>query len=166
MLNMELCKKYERRYTVARGALFLMVALTVINLAWILIRVNLTWALEYQNIAFVVSAAIPEILSVLGMLAYVLESPLYLQILCGAGVVLLLIAYLLCGLFSKKRSGWLIAAVVLYGFDYVVRLYLFAMDMYVPTDLLTIIIRIVVPTVIMVLLIRGVIAKKKLKQMI
>lgn len=162
---MEFRKRCERRYSMARWALLLMVVMTVTNLGWILLKVNLTRAVEHENIAFVVVAAIPEILSVLGILNYIMASPVYLQILCRAGVVLLLVAYLLCWLFSKRRPGWLTAATVLFGFDYVVRLYLFVMDMFVPTDLLTIIIRIVVPTVILVLLILGVVARKKLSRM-
>lgn len=150
-------KTYTRWYTAARLALMAVALLSVANCVWVLVD---------KSFDFVATAAIPEILMMIEIALYADGAPLYLQLLFGAAVVALLVFYLLCGLLGKKRGGWMKAGCVFYIADYVFRLYLFVMDTYETArgnDLLMIVVRLLIPTALLVVIIMGLVAKKKLK---
>lgn len=153
---MEFQKTYEKRVTVARWALLLTALLSAINLAWIVYD---------GTFAFIATAAIPELLAHIEIILYLQSAPLFWQILCVGAIVVLLLLYTLCGLISKQRRGWLITGSILFFVDYVVRLYFLYADLLGGRDDLgLILIRILIPTVVLVALILGVIAYGKLKK--
>ena len=97
-----------RRYKRARGSLLGMMLLTVINT--VLAAVG---SLTY----FVFSDYLAYSLALSGRLYYE-DSGLTLYIVMGCVfAALVLLPYLLCWIFSKKRRGWLIAALVLFSID-------------------------------------------------
>ena len=113
---------YESKYNTARMNLLLVLAFTAINIILVL-------AGSYTYFLF--SASIPYFLVDVGMLmcgkyppeAYVGElagmeflPPAFLVILTILAV-LILAAYVLCWVFSKKKVGWLMAALILFVID-------------------------------------------------
>ncbi len=149
---MDVRTKQQTAYDIARLAWLAMAALTAANIGIGLISGEFT---------FVATAAVPEIVSLVGLWSYAASWPLYITILCGVAVVLCLAVYVLCWALSKKRIGWLTAAVVLYAIDYVFRLYLLVCDLMDCANWLMLAVRILIPTAILVLLIRGRVAVKK-----
>lgn len=98
-----------RRYSAARGGLLLMMILTVVN--------TVQAALGSESY-FVFSDYLAYLCAVFGRIFYDESGgeSLYLVVGC-AGAMLILLPYLLCWIFSKKRRGWLIAALVLFIID-------------------------------------------------
>lgn len=147
----------EKLYRLSRLALIGMVVMSVLNIGLLALNVIAD---------FVTTAAIPEVIALLGMMLYALDAPLYIVILCGIFIFLLLFAYFSCWAFSGKRGGWLTAAVILYGIDYVVRLYLLVCDIYAAESLILIVARMLFPTAVLVLLVLGRIARRKLQELL
>ncbi len=147
----------EKLYRLSRLALIGMVVLSAVNLG--LLAFNVV-------VDFVTTAAIPEVIALLGMLLYALDAPLYIVILCGVVIFLFLFAYFSCWAFSGKRGGWMTAAVILYGIDYVVRLYLLVCDIYAAESLILMTVRMLFPTAVLVLLVLGRIARRKLRELL
>ena len=97
-----------RRYSRARSSLLLMMIMTVINTA-----LAAAGSLTY----FVFSDYLAYYCALFGR-AFYEESGMTLYVVVGcAFAVLILLPYLLCWIFSKKRRGWLIAALVLFSID-------------------------------------------------
>ena len=97
-----------RRYSRARSSLLLMMIMTVINTA-----LAAAGSLTY----FVFSDYLAYYCALFGR-AFYEESGMTLYVVVGcAFAVLILLPYLLCWIFSKKRRGWLIAALVLFIID-------------------------------------------------
>lgn len=106
--NMDHLSLPVRRYRGARNSLLLMMIMTVINT--VLAAVG-----SYTY--FVFSDYLSYYLALFGRVYFEeLGEPLYLIIGCVAAAIVLL-PYLLCWIFSKKRRGWLIAALVLFIID-------------------------------------------------
>ena len=98
-----------RRYRTARGGLLGMMLLTVFNTVMAAIG-------EYETY-FVFSDYLAYYCAVYGRVFYEqLGQMVYLVVGCVAAA-LILVPYLLCWIFSKKRRGWLIAALVLFSID-------------------------------------------------
>ena len=120
--NMDHLSLPVRRYRGARNSLLLMMIMTV---------VNTVLAAVGSYTYFVFSDYLSYYLALFGRVYFEeLGEPLYLIIGCVAAAIVLL-PYLLCWIFSKKRRGWLIAALVLFIIDTLGMFYLygFAPDM-------------------------------------
>lgn len=147
----------NRAYTFARLTMVAIALLAVANIAWVL---------YYNNIDFVATPALVEILMLVELSLYndVIGSTSLLFAL-GAGVAVLTVLYALCGLLAKKRAKWFTVGFVLYAVDYVFRLYLLLMDTYPDTGRgdqpVMIVVRILIPTAILAILIVGMVQKKK-----
>ena len=104
-------KKYkspQQLYQAARGNLLLMLIFSAVNVAFAAFGVD---------IYFLFSDYLAYMLALTGrvFLEYSDEG-LYLAVGL-AFAVLVLVPYLLCWIFSKKRRGWMIAALVLFAVD-------------------------------------------------
>ena len=102
----------EIKYNRSRAMLLLIVIFTGINL----------FTATFTDTYFMFSATVPMIFPVIGSaLAANMENNIYLYIMLGVGI-LLVVPYLLAGIFSKKRVGWMIAALVFFSLDSVLLL--------------------------------------------
>lgn len=114
-------RKYSPEYLLkqtagARASLLAVLIFTVVNLAMLLLEIDMY---------FVFSATVPQYLTAFCMgidigQGYLGFGPFTAIALVVSAVVLVL--YLLCWLLSKKRPGWLIAALVFFIIDTVVLL--------------------------------------------
>ena len=97
----------ERKYGLARGNLLLALIFTVVNIVLTLVN---------ADIYFLFSAFMPLVMVDLGVaLVPDLGTPV-LVIMAVIGVALI-VPCLLCWIFSKKKMGWMIAALVYFVFD-------------------------------------------------
>ena len=101
-------KSPQQLYQAARGNLLLMLIFSAVNVAFAAFGVD---------IYFLFSDYLAYMLALTGrvFLEYTDEG-LYLAVGL-ASAVLVLVPYLLCWIFSKKRRGWMIAALVLFAVD-------------------------------------------------
>ena len=98
-----------RRYRTARGSLLAMILVTVINTV-------MTAMGDYESY-YVFCDYLAYYCAVYGRVFYEeLGDMLYLILGCAA-VALILLPLLLCWIFSKKRRGWMIAALVMVSLD-------------------------------------------------
>ena len=97
----------ERKYTMARNNLLLAFGFTV---------VNVVLALVNADTYFLFSAFMPYIIAVLGV-GMATELGTIAVVVMGAISFALIIPCLLFWIFSKKKYGWLIAALVYFVFD-------------------------------------------------
>jgi hypothetical protein len=138
--------KYKR----SRANLLLVIIVSVVNL----------FTLALNGSYFLFSASIPAIPVELAMPLteeeVVVFSDFIVPIIIG---IILTVPYLLCWVFSKKRAGWMIPALVFFSFDC---LYLFLLATIDPT---AVIIDILFHAWVMFYLITGVINGFKLKKM-
>jgi hypothetical protein len=105
---LELRNKYEKKYAEARTNLLVMAGLTLVNLVLILIEADIT---------FTFSAFMPQVLLAVGSVMQQ-ETGITLFMVVGATVAVLSVGiYFLCWILSKKRAGWMIAAMVLFILD-------------------------------------------------
>ncbi len=155
-------EKCVKRYNLARMSLLVMILLTVVNIGWLI------YDLDATSVFF---AALPMMTARAGVMLYILDMPLYAVILCGAVSVLLLAAYVTCWALSKTRGGWLIAATILFGVDLLGMAYLVISSFVVAAteglspDLLVIILSVLFEIAVMIFLLRGVIAKRKMRKL-
>ena len=147
----------ERKYNNCRVNLLLVVLFTVVNL----------FTVTFGNTYFLFSATIPmllplgfsgvaadpEFLAELGIAAEAITPILIAGLVCG---LILTVPYLLCWIFSKKRVGWMVAALVLFSLDCLFLLITFDLSM---------IADILIHAWVMFYLITGVIHGFKLKNM-
>jgi hypothetical protein len=97
----------EIKYNRSRLMLLLIVIFTGINL----------FMATFLDAYFMFSATVPMMFPVIGAnLAVNMENDLYLYVMLGIGV-LLVVPYLLAWIFSKKRVGWMIAALAFFSLD-------------------------------------------------
>lgn len=94
----------ENKFKAARGNLLLMIVFTLLNV------VLLFTGSDYM---LLFSATIPYYAVIFGVLS---ENAVFLTFTVVVAAVALLF-YLLCWIFSKKRYGWMIAALVLFLMD-------------------------------------------------
>ena len=106
----------QQEYNSARGNLLLVIILTVVNIVFLFAG---------SGTLMLFSASVPYFSVIFGQ-AFTWETQnnvfLYAS-LVFAGVILL--AYLLCWIFSKKSSGWMVFALVLFIVDTVVMIALY-----------------------------------------
>lgn len=100
--------KEVKRYNTARINLIVMLAITLCN-----VGLGLSGSDRY----YLFSNTLSYVLAIYGQAYYeALGDKIYLVV--GGGLaVLVLVPYLLCWIFSKKRRGWMIAALVLFSLD-------------------------------------------------
>lgn len=136
--------RLQQRYNTARSNLLLVIILTLVNIV-------LLFTESESMLLF--SASIPYYAVVFGVLLDILPMGL-------AVAAVLLVLYFLCWLLSKKRSGWLIVALVLFVLDTLgmVGLYLLAEDFSGVLDAL-------IHIWVLAYLIMGISAAKKLKNL-
>ena len=106
-VNLSTKEVAEQRYTAARNNLLMMLIFTVINIVLFV---------SGSNTMFLFSATVPYCAAIYGMVLS--EIPIFL--IMGMSIaVIVLVAYLLCWIFSKKHYGWMIGALVLFALDLV-----------------------------------------------
>ena len=147
----------EIKYKRSRMNLLLVILFTVVNL----------FASTFANTYFLFSATIPmlfplgfagitadpEVMTEMGLTAQDATTLLIVGLVIG---VILTVPYLLCWIFSKKRVGWMIAAMVFFGIDCLFLLVSFDLSM---------IADILIHAWVMFYLVTGVIHGNKLKHM-
>jgi hypothetical protein len=154
----------ENRYKISRGNLMIAVVFTL---------VNIILALVGGDIYFLFSASIPYYLVVYGMVLcgkmpaefyegdindYIFLNDSFLIVMTVLSIVIVTL-YALCWLFSsKQRSGWLIAALVLFAVDTIGMFLIYGFD-------LTMIIDILFHAWVIYYLVIGITACKKLKNL-
>ncbi|MBQ9805264.1 MAG: hypothetical protein IJW49_01975 [Clostridia bacterium] len=123
----------QNRYNSARANLLLVLVFTVINIVL---------AVAEANLYFLFSATVPYYITIIGQLIAffpefgMLGTPALVTAIAIAAVLLL--PYLLCWIFSKKSSGWMIGALVCFSLDTLILLLfaLIAFDTSMIADLL------------------------------
>ena len=98
-----------RRYKTARGSLLLMILVSVINTV-------MTATGNYETY-YVFCDYLAYYCAVYGRVFYEQSGEMMYLILGCVAVAVILIPLLLCWIFSKKRRGWLIAALVMVSLD-------------------------------------------------
>ena len=63
------------------------------------------------------SAYIPQMLAQIGIYLYLTEGVLAFYVIMVVLALILLVPYLLCWIFSKKKVGWMIAALIFFSID-------------------------------------------------
>lgn len=106
--NSDNLSKPARWYRGARNSLLLMLIMSVINTVMAAVGSE-TYFVFSDYLAYYAAAYGSFGYAASGMIAYLVVG-------CGAAALILL-PYLLCWIFSKKRRGWLIAALVLFIID-------------------------------------------------
>lgn len=156
----ELREKYEKMYGQARSNLLLMLVCTVINVILPFIR---------SDLRFLFSASIPQMMSSVAWAFADLQLPWYWTAMPIAVGVLLLAAYLLSWIFSKRHGGWMVASLVLFSVDCVATVWL-AIASFVEAgssdpDLFSIGMMVLFAVWVMYYLVRGVVAWSRLRTM-
>ncbi len=106
--NLTKTEAATQQYKTARYNLLLMLVLTAVNIALLFLG---------SDTMMLFSATLPYVSVIYGSLfSWVLENELYF-ILGIALAVILIAIYLLCFIFSKKRVGFMVAALVLFALD-------------------------------------------------
>ena len=152
---MVLKEKYEKRYDWARLAMLLTIAFTAGNMVVSVIDPNWT-------VAF--SASLPEMLFSILIAVVTTDGPLYLVILCAAAVLLLLTAFVLCWIFSKRRPGWMVAFLVIFLVDTVAMITLMVIAFLskgATPDLWNILLRAIFQAAVLYFIITGLVARKQ-----
>lgn len=98
-----------RRYRTARGSLLAMILVTVINTV-------MSATGDYESY-FVFCDYLAYYCSVYGRVFYEQSGEMLYLIVGCAAVAVILLPLLLCWIFSKKRRGWMIAALVMVSLD-------------------------------------------------
>lgn len=97
----------EQKYASSRYDLLIIVIFSVVNMI----------ALLTGGVYFLFSAHVPTILIAIGSAMVEEGAENSVMIVCIVVAAILILPYLLCWLFSKKRPGWMIAALVLFSLD-------------------------------------------------
>ncbi len=99
------------KYKNSRMNLLAVVAFTAVNVAL---------ALAGSDVYFLFSDYLAYLLSLYGRIYYEMTEAGGYLVIGGVMAALVLVPYLLCFFFSKKRRGWMIAALVLFSIDVVI----------------------------------------------
>ena len=94
------------KYKNARLSLLLVLIFSVLNLI-----------MMFSNTYLLFSARIPLVIATVGLIMHQDTMEVIYLVITIALAVITLIPYLLCWLFSKKRVGWMIAALVIFSVD-------------------------------------------------
>jgi len=97
----------EMKYTRARHSLLLVVILSIVNM----------FSLVFADTYYLFSSYITLSITATGGYMYLESGEAVLLIVTIALGIISLVPYLLCWIFSKKKVGWLIAALVLFALD-------------------------------------------------
>lgn len=97
----------EMKYTRARHSLLLVVILSIVNM----------FSLVFADTYYLFSSYITLSITATGGYMYLESGEAVLLIGTIALGIISLVPYLLCWIFSKKKVGWLIAALVLFALD-------------------------------------------------
>ena len=97
----------EMKYTRARHSLLLVVILSIVNM----------FSLVFADTYYLFSSYITLSITANGGYMYLESGDAVLLIGTIALGIISLVPYLLCWIFSKKKVGWLIAALVLFALD-------------------------------------------------
>ena len=97
----------ERKFALARNSMIGLLLLSVINIVS---------ALASSDYYFLFSAFVPYIIALFGV-EFALEFGNTVLVVMGAVSVALLVPYLLSWIFSKKKYGWLVVALVYFVLD-------------------------------------------------
>lgn len=137
----------EQKYKSARMNLLLAIILTVVNVVLLIAG---------SDMMLLFSISVPFYAVVMG---YFMEGSAMLVTGCVIAAIMLA-AYLLCWIFSKKHTGWLVAALVLFVIDTIVMglMYLLAGEMSGIMD-------VVIHALVLYYLIIGIVSANKLKKM-
>lgn len=95
------------KYKNARYSLLIIVILSTVNL----------FSMIFADMYFLFSAYLPQILFYAGHALYSESGMIKFLIVADVFAVIAIIPYLLCWIFSKKRVGWMIAALVMFSLD-------------------------------------------------
>ena len=107
MNQQTLISQNDAKYKNARLSLLLIVLFSVVNV----------FSMTFGDTYFLFSAFLPQILVMVGLeLTYEAGDNLYM-IVAMVMAVISIVPYLLCWIFSKKRVGWMIAALVFFILD-------------------------------------------------
>lgn len=105
-------EQLEQKYKSARSNLLLIIILTVVNVVMLLAG---------SEIMLLFSISVPYYAVIMG---YVMGEQVMLVTGCVIAAIMLAV-YLLCWIFSKKRTGWMIAALVLFIIDTLVMCWMY-----------------------------------------
>ena len=97
----------EMKYTRARHSLLIVVILSIVNM----------FSLVFADTYYLFSSYITLYITAIGGYMYLESGEAVLLIGTIALGIISLVPYLLCWIFSKKKVGWLIAALVLFALD-------------------------------------------------
>ena len=98
----------QQKYNASRANLLLMLAFTVVNIVLFFLD---------SATMFLFSATVPYVFTMFGYMLSA-ETADNLFVIIGIAVAaVIIVVYLLCWIFSKKRYGWMIAALVLFVID-------------------------------------------------
>ncbi len=145
--NLSLREQLEVKYKSARSNLLLTIILTVVNVVMLI-------AGSENMLLF--SISVPFYAVVFG---YFMEGTAMLITGCVIAAIMLAV-YLLCWIFSKKRTGWLVAALVLFVIDTIVMGL-----MYLGLGEVSGIMDVLIHAWVLYYLIMGVVSASKLKKM-
>lgn len=95
------------KYKQARSFLLLIVIFSVINLV----------SVAFANTYFLFSAYLTQIIAFVGAQMYLETGGIVFLIIFGIIGLVTIVPYLLCYIFSKKRVGWMLAAMILFAAD-------------------------------------------------
>ncbi len=109
MQNTFLPSPSEVKYRSMRMTLLAVLLFSVINIFFLL-----------GDSYFLFSAYLSQIISYSGVLLYRESGEIFFYIICAFLAFLTLVPYLLCFIFSKKRVGWMIAALAFFAIDSVI----------------------------------------------
>lgn len=97
----------EQKYRVARGSLLIVVILSIINL----------FSLIFTQSYFLFSSYITFMFGATGYDLYTETGDALVVVVIAVLGIISVLPYLACWIFSKKKVGWLIAALVLFAVD-------------------------------------------------
>ncbi len=109
----------RRKYAGGRANLLLVTAMSVINL----------FLIVFTGDYFVFSSFVTQFLASLGVGLYAELSSVIWLVIFGVLSAVSIVPYVLCYLFSQKKGGWMIAALVLFSADTLFLLFFFLISM-------------------------------------
>ncbi|MBQ9112480.1 MAG: hypothetical protein IJY08_02755 [Clostridia bacterium] len=97
----------EAKYKNGRISLLCIIIFSAINVL----------SIAFADVYFLFSAYIPQLVTSVGAILYADTGEMLFYIIAVIMSLLLIVPYLLCYIFSKKKVGWMIAALVIFGID-------------------------------------------------
>ena len=107
MNNRQFLSQNEAKFRNARLSLLLIVVFSAVNI----------FSVVLLDTYFLFSAYIPQILASIGAMLYFDTGIVAIYFIFAVIGLLTVVPYLLCWIFSKKKQGWMIAALVMFSLD-------------------------------------------------